>query len=387
MNHLEELRQALAAASEADRIPIIERLDPTLDRDAWAEVAEHAYLTTNDSLKEAATRYFIRCATQYAQQLSPSFHMVPWDTNHLLEEDDFAAICQRTIELTSGFQNMTPEHVAAVLQQEPRSLMVFRMIVAYSPTQVSFLLSVLYDVDLSKDQLRRLEKTGGSAPRSLRARWEKACPSLGELLFLAARGEVLAPAGEAEVERFRRFRPLTDKVDTRDGWQSVARMVSEALPYSAILYQRYIGSTFGLAINASTSLKADLLEEPVQKLLQENRIPFYRVRTREKVKGWQQAPDFFIPGKEEPRVLIEAKVAEDGGTARDKASRIERLSRAAYDRGATLISVVDGLGFFRINDVLAPILGNSKGLVFSYSNLNQMLQIPALRAFIGNAEA
>lgn len=76
-------------------------------------------------------------------------------------------------------------------------------------------------------------------------------------------------------------------------------------------------------------------------------------------------------------------MAEDGGTARDKASRIERLSRAAYDRGATLVSVVDGLGFFRINDVLAPILGNSKGLVFCYSDLEEMLEVPALRAFRG----
>jgi hypothetical protein len=167
----------------------------------------------------------------------------------------------------------------------------------------------------------------------------------------------------------------------------VADKAKRGVAYSALLYQRYIGSVFGQAINASSSLKADLLEGPVERLLRERGVPYYRVGTREKVPGWEQAPDFFIPNKEEPKVVIEAKVAEDGGTARDKASRIERLSRAAYARNITLISVVDGLGFYRINDVLAPILGNSKGLVYTYKNLPEILQIPALRAFEGKATA
>lgn len=39
------------------------------------------------------------------------------------------------------------------------------------------------------------------------------------------------------------------------------------------------------------------------------------------------APDFVIPD-DEPAVIIESKVAEDGGTARDKAARIQALALA-----------------------------------------------------------
>lgn len=378
-----DIRQALASASEADAISIISSLEGMLDREVWALVADHAYVEpVTPALKEAASSFFRLCASLYSKRLSPSFHMVPWDTAQLLADEAFNAIYDRAHELTSGFQDVTPERIAVALEQEPRSLVVFRMMAAYSRQHVSYLLEKEYGQRLTPDALRTIERKGASVTASLLANWRAACANLGLLIYLAVRGELLTFREGVETDK---FRPLTDKIDTREGWESVAKAAAEGLPYNALLYQRYVGSAFGLAINASTSIKADLLEGPVERLLRENRIPYYRVGTREKVAGWEQAPDFLVPDKNDPRIVIEAKVAEDGGTARDKASRIERLSRHAYARGATLISVVDGLGFLRINDVLAPILGNSKGLVFTHNDLAEMLNVPAVRAFVGTA--
>ncbi len=377
----QELQRSLESADDSTRISIISNLAAVIDRDVWAVVAEHAYVEqTNAALKEAASSFFRLCASVYSERLSPSFHMVPWDASQLFGDDAFNAIYERAHELTSGFQAVTPEQIAAALEQEPRSLVVFRTMAAYSRQHVSYLLDREYGGRLSSDDLRVVEQKGAGVGASLLANWRAACADLGQLIYLAVRGELLPFREGVEAEK---FRPLTDKIDTREGWESVARVAAEGLPYSALLYQRYVGSAFGLAINASTSLKADLLEGPVERLLRDNGLPYYRVGTREKVAGWEQAPDFFVPDKNDPSVVIEAKVAEDGGTARDKASRIERLSRHAYPRGVTLISVVDGLGFLRINDVLAPILGNSKGLVFTHNDLGEMLNVPALRAFVG----
>ncbi len=372
------LREALDTAAAMERISIIAALEPVVDREAWAAVAEAAYVDAEAQLKEVAAEFFRRCASLYAERLSPSFHMVPWDTAQLLEDEGFSAIYARANALTSGFRDVTADKIGNVLRQEPPALIVFRMMAAFSRDHVSYLLRRVYDVRLSRDDLRVIEHQGAAASPPLVARWRAACGTLGQLLYDAVRGELLAFRDGVETDK---FRALTDKIDTRGGWETVANAAASGVPYDALLYQRYIGSAFGLAINASTSLKADLLEGPVDQLLRDSGIPFYRVGAREKVPGWEQAPDFFVPSKEAPVVLIEAKVAEDGGTARDKASRIERLSRLAYGRGATLISVVDGLGFLRINDVLAPILGNSKGLVFTYSDLAEMLEVPTLRAY------
>jgi hypothetical protein len=382
----EQLSQELAAADIAKKIAALEALEPTTDRRIWQVVAEQCYvgLADGDPLKEAAGTYFRKCARLYTEQLSPSFHMVPWDTGQLLEEEEFNAIYNRVMRLLPDFVDATPERIAHVLRLEPRSLVLFRMIMAYTPNQLSYMLREEFDLNLSGDTLDSIEKHGLKPGTSLAKKWEAACPSIGSLIFRAVRGELLPFREDVELDR---FRPLTEKGDTRQHWESVADKAKRGVAYSALLYQRYIGSVFGQAINASSSLKADLLEGPVERLLRERGVPYYRVGTREKVPGWEQAPDFFIPNKEEPKVVIEAKVAEDGGTARDKASRIERLSRAAYARNITLISVVDGLGFYRINDVLAPILGNSKGLVYTYKNLPEILQVPALRAFEGKATA
>jgi len=382
----DQLRERLAAADIPEKMAALEALEPTTDRRIWQVVAEQCYvgLADGDPLKEAAGTCFRKCARLYTQQLSPSFHMVPWDTGQLLEEDEFNAIYSRIMDLLPDFAAATPERIAHVLRLEPRSLVVFRMIMAYTPNQLSYMLREEFDLKLSGDTLDSIEKRGLKSGTALESKWEAACPGLSSLIFKAVRGELLPFREDVELDK---FRPLTDKSDTRQHWESVADKANRGVAYSALLYQRYIGSVFGQAINASSSLKADLLEGPVERLLKERGVPYYRVGTREKVPGWEQAPDFFVPNKDEPKVVIEAKVAEDGGTARDKASRIERLSRAAYARNITLISVVDGLGFYRINDVLAPILGNSKGLVYTYKNLPEILQVPALRAFEGRPKA
>lgn len=382
----DELRARLAAADTSGKTATLQALEPTTDRGVWQAVAEQCYvgLDDGDPVKEAAGGYFRQCARLYAQQLSPSFHMIPWDTKQLLQEDEFAAIYDRVMELLPDFADATPERVAEVLRAEPRSLVLFRMIMAYTPNQVSYMLRQEFGLRLSGDSLDAIEKQGVKGGTALATRWHAACPSLGSLIFRAVTGHLLAFREGVEVDKFRR---LTDKADTRKEWESVADAAKQGVTYSALLYQRYVGSVFGQAVNASSSIKADLLEGPVERLLQEHRVPYYRVGAREKVAGWEQAPDFFVPDRDEPSVVIEAKVAEDGGTARDKASRIERLSRAAYARNVTLISVVDGLGFHRINDVLAPILGNSKGLVYTYKNLPEIMQVPVLKAFEGTARA
>jgi hypothetical protein len=128
-------------------------------------------------------------------------------------------------------------------------------------------------------------------------------------------------------------------------------------------------------------MKADLLEIPIETLFKQHRIPHYRSKSIDKIPGFEQAPDFLVPDCDRPQIVIEAKLAEDGGTARDKASQIERLSKTTGRDNLTLIAVVDGKGFFRINDVLAPILRLTRGLTFTLSTLNEMVDLPCLIRF------
>ncbi|MFO8008358.1 MAG: hypothetical protein R6V05_11565, partial [Candidatus Brocadiia bacterium] len=93
------------------------------------------------------------------------------------------------------------------------------------------------------------------------------------------------------------------------------------------------------------------------------------------VDGWPQAPDFFLPNRTQPEVALESKIAEDGGTARDKASRIERLGRMCRERDVLLIAAIDGKGFRRFGDVMLPIIRNTRGHTYTLQNLDRIADI------------
>lgn len=79
-------------------------------------------------------------------------------------------------------------------------------------------------------------------------------------------------------------------------------------------------------------------------------------------------------------MALEAKLAEDGGTARDKAARIERFCIEARKKGVSPIAVIDGKGFYRLNDVTAPILKNTRGETFTLKTLERILGLPQIAA-------
>ena len=57
------------------------------------------------------------------------------------------------------------------------------------------------------------------------------------------------------------------------------------------------------------------------------RITYRKTKRAEQVPGFDQAPDFVIPREFSSGVVIEAKLTEDGGTARDKVTRVQHLGQ------------------------------------------------------------
>jgi hypothetical protein len=74
-----------------------------------------------------------------------------------------------------------------------------------------------------------------------------------------------------------------------------------------------------------SDLIGDNLESAIEEMLAKDGISFRKTRRAERLAGFDQAPDFIIPDEFSPRVIIEAKITEDDGTARDKVTRILRL--------------------------------------------------------------
>ena len=97
--------------------------------------------------------------------------------------------------------------------------------------------------------------------------------------------------------------------------------------------------------------------------------------------GLSPGPDFVIPDTS-PTVVIESKIGEDGGTVRDKASRIQSMSRAAAARGLVACAVVDGKGWRERPSALAEVIIATDGRTYTLNTIGLLLAIPEIQALV-----
>jgi hypothetical protein len=136
-------------------------------------------------------------------------------------------------------------------------------------------------------------------------------------------------------------------------------------------------------LDATSELRGDLIEDAVEALFEEHGILYIRTGSHNQAEiaarfevTVQPAPDFVVYDQaDSPRAILECKGANDGGTARDKALRFDRLHVESRRLGIPLVAVLGGLGWTRVNDTLGPVVRDCDGRVFSVSNLDEMLTV------------
>jgi hypothetical protein len=150
------------------------------------------------------------------------------------------------------------------------------------------------------------------------------------------------------------------------------------------LHQRHYGGAFGQVLNASSEKRGNLIEEAVEALFTEHGILHIRTGAHNQAEIEERfevqvhpAPDFVVyDDADNLRAMLECKGANDGGTARDKALRFERLHEESVRLGGIpLLAVLGGLGWMRVNDTLGPVVRDCDGRVFSVSNLDELLTV------------
>ena len=284
---------------------------------------------------------------------------------------------------TKNFSRTDTKSLAAVLRQTPAALSPLRMIVGLTHKELAVAVKLADPgVRISGDALKKFEQSQPSEQAS--ARHERLTASVAKAVTAAMSREILSVPSNATAY----FHSKLDKRDTRDGWASV-QSDSVGVPYSALLYQRYVGGVWRQAQDTYSEVKGDaLLEYPLRTLLSDYNIPYHHARTgasgaRETSDryGMSLGADFVIPDKS-PRLVIEAKVAEDGGTARDKAARIKTMTTAANDRGLKACVIVDGKGWIERTGALLETIVTTGGRTYTLSTLDHILKLPEIVALM-----
>jgi hypothetical protein len=333
-------------------------------------------LAESDSpdLAQEAEKLLEQAARGYETALSPLYHVVPW-SDWIIDDLRFSEVFSRTTELVGDFSTLNAERVARVLAAYPTSLMVFRLVTGYTWAELSDILLTKLSFRLSAQKLQQMERADElkDVPGRLA---DQALQKLGTAICGIVSGTLMPLPNELGTAG---FRSRQHKIDTQDGWSAVQTCVAGGVSYKHLLYERYTGRPFAYVRDALSEKKGDILEDALEALLRQHRIPYDRI-TDNAIPGFEQAPDFALPDRNTPSIIIEAKLAEDGGTARDKASRIERLRHTCDELHILLIALVDGKGFRRFNDVLFPIIRNTRGHTYTLETLDELLEVDRIRS-------
>ncbi|MEV0876629.1 hypothetical protein AB0I85_02200 [Micromonospora echinofusca] len=316
--------------------------------------------------------------------LTSQFMLLPRGSSFVGYED-FLAGYEAVRHATNGFASVSVDQCWNAIQNNALALVVIRCILGVSPPEWQDLTFEETGVRLPNNWARGIDGKVKRNHAFFTSSTGKTALTVERttLLLRSACRALLSGAEEAPEGLIHRL----EKIDTTDGLQSVRYVAQQHVPYAVLLYERFLGRPFASHRDSISELVGDVMESAIEEQLTLQRIPFRKTKRAERVPGFDQAPDFFVPDELAPSVIIEAKITGDDGTARDKVSRILRLASmrdqwiAKGRRGFQVVACIDGRGFGVRRQDLKDLLVATHGKVFTASTLSDLVSSTDLQAF------
>lgn len=321
----------------------------------------------------------------YVPHLKPDFAYIHWRPDYELPAVERAY--EAAYEETRGFTAVSRPELVAAIREQPASLQAFRLLLGLIQAEFAEATALAAEEQglaaVSKGRVGSIE--AGSTPSLAEA---EACAAVIDLTMTGA----LFPAQPGET-----LRRKLDKPDTAEGWESVRQYADEGVPLAVLLHQRAYGGAFRQLLDATSTMRGDLLEDPVGALFTEAGIPHIRTGSHNQREiedrfglTVRPAPDFvvFDAFTDALRAILEVKGANDGGTARDKAARFRSLRQEANRLGGVpLFAVLAGVGWRRTQDALGPVVRDTDGRTFTIATLPEMLDVEPFPRLVGQASS
>ncbi|WP_131745092.1 hypothetical protein [Frankia sp. Cppng1_Ct_nod] len=298
---------------------------------------------------------------------------------------EFLAGYEALRHATDGFNSISVDQCWTALQENALALVVIRCVLGVSPPEWE-------DLTFEETGVRLPSNWGRGLDGKVKRNHDFFTTSTGKtamtierttLLLRSACTAILGGADEAPDGLIHRL----EKIDTKEGLDSIRYVAQQHVPYAVLLYERFLGRPFASHRDSVSELVGDVMESAIEEQLSSSRIPFRKTKRAERVPGFDQAPDFFIPDELAPTVIIEAKITGDDGTARDKISRILRLASMRDQRLAEskptfqVVACIDGRGFGVRRQDLKDLLLATHGKVFTANSLGDLISNTQIEKF------
>jgi hypothetical protein len=283
---------------------------------------------------------------------------------------------------TAGFTILEGERILATILKDPISLVVLRAIMGLSPPEWAYMATQETGANVTQGFVRSLDRRVRLSPDTP-LKLKRAAQDRLEALIETACRALAGGAPDKGPDQLHRF----DKVDTRSGAESMQKVAEAGVPYAVLLHERFLGRPFAGHRDSVSELVGNSLEDAIEHTLTDAGVSFHKPGRAERIEGFDQSPDFVVPDESNPQVIIEAKVTEDDGTARDKVTRIQHLSelsligRKPTDPKYEVIACIAGRGFGVRREDMKKLILCTRGKVFTMKTLDLMVEHTRLRSF------
>jgi hypothetical protein len=300
-----------------------------------------------------------------------------------IEYPAFEAGYEALKRTTNGFRDLTPEPVLDLVWRTPIALIVLRAMLGFTPSELAEATATRTNIDVGQGPARTIDRkirmlpTAPLRPDGVTAQRVRALVITCCELLRDGPEEV----ADGIIHRLQ-------KADTASGIRSIPPLAELGVPYAMLLYERFLGRPFAGHRDSVSELVGEVVELAIEKLLTNHGITFRKTKRAERVENFEQAPDFIIPNEFNPAVVIEAKLAEDDGTARDKVTRVQHL-RTMSMRGRTeaqgpaydVVACIAGRGFKQRRQDMKKLLEATQGKVFTMQTISHLVEHTRLKNF------
>lgn len=280
---------------------------------------------------------------------------------------------------TNAFEIVTTETVETAVVTTPISLIVFRAILGFTPPEWAYITTEMTDVIVSQGAARSIDRKVRLQPLTPRLLGNSLTDQRIRALISAGVQTLLVGANKEVPTILHRL----DKVDTREGLQSLQPIADLGVPYPVMLYERFLGRPFASHRDSISELVGEVVESAIKDVLAAAKVSFRETKRAERINGFDQAPDFIIPDEFNPIALIEAKLTEDDGTARDKVARVQRLRTLRDESGQNydVIACIAGRGFKVRREDMRRLLQATDGKIFTLSSMHLLIDNTRIREY------
>ena len=286
-------------------------------------------------------------------------------------------------KVTGNFRDLSPEPIVETVFRVPIALVALRCMLGFTPPEWAYVATQRTEINITQGAARAID-------RNIRMVQDKPLISRSEITEQRIRALVMTACdllaeGAPDIESRKLHR--LNKADTARGLVGLQSLADLGVPYPILLYERFLGRPFAAHRDSVSELVGDVLETAIEDILNQAGVSSRKTKRAERIQGFDQAPDFIIPNEFNPQVVIEAKITEDDGTARDKVTRVQHLGELSLE-GQPLghpkfetIACIAGRGFGVRREDMKKLLLVTRGKVFTLQNMDQLVEYTRIREF------